>query len=208
MWKPTSELGYRNTAWTFANLHGDNVAWGARNLISTQPVAVALEEDLAGARQLGVEEAFSSTTTRAAAARRPHVEFDAVLPCARPTRHHLTPSTRRRLDGVGRPRDRNADDAQETSEFVSTRSVSPGASVLCVMTPIAPINAMPSPLMTWRIRPWPPQQQVRGFVEGCCYTTITGPGTAWVQSMPWELYRRHMGVVVQLDKNGNVKGVS
>jgi len=26
--------------------------------------------------------------------------------------------------------------------------------------------------------------------------------------MPWELYRRHMGVVVQLDKNGNVKGVS
>ena len=44
--------------------------------------------------------------------------------------------------------------------------------------------------------------------EGCCYTTITGPGTAWVQSMPWELYRRHMGVVVQLDKNGNVKGVS
>jgi len=29
-----------------------------------------------------------------------------------------------------------------------------------------------------------------------------------VQSMPWELYRRHMGVVVQLDKNGNVKGVS
>ena len=52
----------------------------ARNLISTQPVAVALEEDLAGARQLGVEEAFSSTTTRAAAARRPHVEFDAVLP--------------------------------------------------------------------------------------------------------------------------------
>ena len=61
-------------------------------MISTQPrvpldgvvlelaVAVALEEDLAGARQLGVEEAFSSTTTRAAAARRPHVEFDAVLP--------------------------------------------------------------------------------------------------------------------------------
>ena len=44
--------------------------------------------------------------------------------------------------------------------------------------------------------------------EGCCYTTITGPGTAWVQSMPWELYRRHMGVAVQLDKNGNVKGVS
>ena len=43
-------------------------------------MAVALEEDLAGARQLGVEEAFSSTTTRAAAARRPHVEFDAVLP--------------------------------------------------------------------------------------------------------------------------------
>ena len=119
---------------------------------------------------------------------------------------------------------------------------------------MAPIKAMPSPLMTWRIRPWPPQQQVRGFVstcveinqcvacaveqvvdsyslvawhdatlgvrpvgtcgacccggEGCCYTTITGPGTAWVQSMPWELYRRHMGVVVQLDKNGNVKGVS
>mmetsp|Transcript_30871 Transcript_30871/g.95516 ORF Transcript_30871/g.95516 Transcript_30871/m.95516 type:complete len:365 (+) Transcript_30871:128-1222(+) len=44
--------------------------------------------------------------------------------------------------------------------------------------------------------------------EGCCNTTVTGPGTAWVQSMPWELFRRHMGVVVQLDKNGNIKSVS
>lgn len=44
--------------------------------------------------------------------------------------------------------------------------------------------------------------------EGCCNTTITGPGTAWVQSMPWELFKRHMGVVVQLDQDGNVKGVS
>ena len=44
--------------------------------------------------------------------------------------------------------------------------------------------------------------------EGCCNTTITGPGTAWVQSMPWPLYKRQMGVVVQLDQNGNVKGVS
>mmetsp|Transcript_22081 Transcript_22081/g.66274 ORF Transcript_22081/g.66274 Transcript_22081/m.66274 type:complete len:274 (+) Transcript_22081:107-928(+) len=40
--------------------------------------------------------------------------------------------------------------------------------------------------------------------EGCCNTTITGPGTAWVQSMPWELFRRQMGVTIRLDKYGNV----
>jgi uncharacterized protein (AIM24 family) len=36
--------------------------------------------------------------------------------------------------------------------------------------------------------------------EGCCNTTLLGPGTAWVQSMPWEQYRRQMGVVIEKDK--------
>ena len=85
----------------------------------------------------------------------------------------------------------STESSQETSEFVSTRSVSPGASVLSLgVRPVGTCGACCC------------------GGEGCCYTTITGPGTAWVQSMPWELYRRHMGVVVQLDKNGNVKGVS
>ena len=43
--------------------------------------------------------------------------------------------------------------------------------------------------------------------EGMCYTTLTGPGTAWVQSMPWARFKKHMGVVIQLDKDGNVKNV-
>ena len=43
--------------------------------------------------------------------------------------------------------------------------------------------------------------------EGCCNTTITGPGTAWVQSMPFERYKFMMGATIQLDKDGNVKGV-
>ena len=40
-----------------------------------------------------------------------------------------------------------------------------------------------------------------------CYTTLTGPGTAWVQSMPWARFKKHMGVTIQLDKDGNVKNV-
>ena len=43
--------------------------------------------------------------------------------------------------------------------------------------------------------------------EGMCYTTLTGPGTAWVQSMPWARFKKHMGVTIQLDKDGNVKNV-
>ena len=40
--------------------------------------------------------------------------------------------------------------------------------------------------------------------EGCCNTTVTGPGTAWVQSMPWAQYKAKMGVTIKLDKAGNV----
>ena len=43
--------------------------------------------------------------------------------------------------------------------------------------------------------------------EGMCYTTLTGPGTAWVQSMPWARFKKHMSVTIQLDKDGNVKNV-
>ena len=39
--------------------------------------------------------------------------------------------------------------------------------------------------------------------EGCCNTTLRGPGTAWVQSMPWEQYKRQMGVVIQQDKGSS-----
>ena len=44
------------------------------------PVAVALEEDLAGARQLRVEEPFARAAARAASASCADVEFDGVLP--------------------------------------------------------------------------------------------------------------------------------
>ena len=40
-----------------------------------------------------------------------------------------------------------------------------------------------------------------------CYTTLTGPGTAWVQSMPWARFKKHMSVIIQLDKDGNLKNV-
>ncbi|KAH8098952.1 hypothetical protein JL720_1924 [Aureococcus anophagefferens] len=43
--------------------------------------------------------------------------------------------------------------------------------------------------------------------EGCCNTTLLGPGTAWVQSMPWEQYRRQMGVVIEKDKKGGTVAV-
>ena len=43
--------------------------------------------------------------------------------------------------------------------------------------------------------------------EGMCYLTLTGPGTAWVQSMPWARFKKHMSVIIQLDKDGNVKNV-
>ena len=46
--------------------------------------------------------------------------------------------------------------SQATTLFVSTISFSPGASTLCVSTPMAPMKAMPSPFRTWRIMPWPP----------------------------------------------------
>jgi hypothetical protein len=71
-----------------------------------------------------------------------------------------------------------------TTDVVSTCNVSPAASVFVVMTPIAPMNAMPSPLMTWRIRPWPPQQHVRGFVS-TSYETVTSPMDAkYARSLP------------------------
>ncbi|KAJ1459284.1 tryptophan RNA-binding attenuator protein-like domain-containing protein [Pelagophyceae sp. CCMP2097] len=43
--------------------------------------------------------------------------------------------------------------------------------------------------------------------EGCCNTTVTGPGTAWIQSMSFPQYKAQMGVTVQLDQFGNLKSV-
>ena len=91
-------------------------------------MAVALEEDLAGARQLRVEEALAGAAARA------WVETEFGRP---------TPSTRRRPHNC-----------------------------ICSMA--------------------------------CRFHAID----AITELTVWELYRRHMGVVVQLDKNGNVKGVS
>ena len=43
-------------------------------------MAVALEEDLAGARQLRVEEALAGAAARATSAGSPHIKFHGVLP--------------------------------------------------------------------------------------------------------------------------------
>lgn len=42
--------------------------------------------------------------------------------------------------------------------------------------------------------------------EGLCNTTLEGPGTAWVQSMPWAAYKAQMGVIIQEEKNNAIAG--
>jgi len=40
--------------------------------------------------------------------------------------------------------------------------------------------------------------------EGCCNTTVSGPGEVYIQSMSWESFQKQMMVIVQKKKDGSM----